>query len=657
MKVQDLARNLGKSTKELMAFLRSVRIRVDSATAQLDDATVRKIRQLMDADVLGSKKVAGSEPVEAIVMVITSENMTVGELVSTLGVRLPDVMRVVLEFGMLLNLNSVLDFRTAVLIGEKLGFELKRSDTAASDATNALRISLDRIEEVALEANLDTMITRPPVVTIMGHVDHGKTLLLDTIRRTNVVAKEAGGITQHIGAYQVDVKGRKITFLDTPGHAAFTALRARGAQVTDIVILVIAADEGIKPQTIEALHHAKAAGVPIIVAANKMDRPDADVEKLKQQLAENDLLPEDWGGKTVVVPISAKANTGVDQLLEMILLVADMADLQASEKGLGRAVVIESRLSRKKGPVATVLVKSGTLRVGDFFVIGHVLGKIRALQDDAGNPVPSATPSTPVEVMGISEVPKPGDILEVFPIEREARKVAEARFSDAKEAKTQGTRHASLEALTADKDAGGIRKLSLIVKADVNGSLEAIVGLIEQLRKDDIDIGFVHTATGPVTENDVMLATASDAIVIAFGVSVGGDAEKMAAAEGIQIKSYRIIYDIVEDLKKVLEGLYRPEFEEIEIGKAEVRQIFTFSKVGKIAGSYVLSGKMVRNGIVAVERSGKQVFKGKLDSLRRFKDDAREVASGFECGVVLDGFGDLGAGDIVYCFELREKKR
>ena len=651
MKVQDLSKELGKPVKEFIRFLAEVDIKVKTGSTKLDDETVKAVRELFHNPKKGEKRDA-SKPGDSIVL--SQASLTIGQLAILLGVKIADVMKALLQLGMLLTVNSEIDGKAAVEIASKLGLSLVCDEPEKQTSGRTIREHLDKIEGAELDSS-ESLISRPPVITIMGHVDHGKTLLLDTIRKTNVVEREAGGITQHIGAYQVTIKGRKLTFLDTPGHAAFTTLRARGAQVTDIAVLVVAAEEGLKPQSIEAIHHAKAAQVPIIVAINKIDKPEANIELCKQQLAEHDLVSEDWGGKTIMVPISAKAKLGIDELLEMILLVADMLELKATAKGPAKGILIESRLSRKKGPVATVLVKSGALHVGDNFVIGPTWGKIRALLDDLGKPIKEALPGMPAEIMGISEVPNPGDLLEVFDSEKICKTIAETHKLAGKEGKKGGP--VSLESFSQKAEEGQLRKLNLVLKADVTGSLEGCLHAIDQIRSDSVSISILHAATGPVGENDVMLAKASEALIFGFGVSINPEAQKAADEENIEIKSYRIIYDIVDDIQKVLDGLFKVEYEEVEIGQATVRQLFSFSKVGTIAGCMVTSGKVLRGAIVSVTRGKEEVFKGKLTSLKRFKEDVKEVLNGFECGIVIDEFQGLQADDALVFSQTREKKR
>ncbi len=648
MRIQDLAKELGKKPAELQKFLIDMGVKAKTPSQHLDVEVVEQVRDLFKEET--KKNDLDLLPDTGI---LTRSHLRVSELADLLKRGLPDVMKAFLKRGNMVTLNTEIDANTAVEIAKDVGVILELEASISTKKT--IRDHLDKIEEYDMDRGLDALTTRPPVITILGHVDHGKTLLLDTIRKSNVISGESGGITQHIGAYQVSVKGRKLTFLDTPGHAAFTALRARGAQVTDIAILVVAADEGIKPQTVEALSHAKAANVPIMVAINKVDKPDADIERVKQQLAEHDLLAEEWGGKTVMVPVSAKTKLGIDDLLDMIMLIADMLDLKANATGQAKGVVIESRLSRKKGPIATVLIKAGCLKVGDFFVIDSTYGKIRALLNDSGEKINEALPGTPVEILGISKVPQPGSILEVKYTESEAKDLAEIHLQDMNHLAKAG-KSISLESLSKKIDEGEIQKLNLIIKADVNGSLEAILASLSHVSSQEVSVSILHSATGPINENDLMLAMASSALVIGFHVGITQEAEEVAEDDGIECRLYDVIYNIVDDVKKVIEGLVRPVFEEVETAQIEVRQLFRFSKVGVIAGCYVLSGKVVRNAQVRIFRGKTELFQGKISSLKRVKDDVREVAANFECGVVIDGFIDFQPGDILSTFEIRQKK-
>lgn len=563
-------------------------------------------------------------------------SLTVGELAQRLGVPAAEVVRRLLEVGVLAGVNQQIPLETAKAVAEAMGARVVTEPAKAPAPGQRLR--------VAQEGD-----PRPPVVTVLGHVDHGKTTLLDTIRHTNVAAGEFGGITQHIGAYQVERGGRRITFIDTPGHEAFTALRARGAQVTDVAVLVVAADDGVMPQTVEAINHAKAAQVPIVVAINKVDLPQANPERVKQQLAELGLVPEEWGGDVVMVPVSARTGQGIDDLLEMILLVAELHDLRADPRKPARGTVLEARLDRGRGPVATVLVQEGTLRVGDGVVVGEVYGKVRAMTDDRGQRLQQAGPSTPVEVVGLSDVPTAGDLLEVVPDERRAKAIAEERRERRRAAELAQARKGSLEELLE------VRELRLIVKADVHGSLEAITNALQRVQTDEVKVNVLHAAVGAVTESDVMLAAASRAVVLGFNVRPDPAARKLAEQEGVDVRLYRLIYEALDDLQALIKGLAAPKVTEVVLGHAEVRRIFHISRVGTVAGCYVRDGRIPRSAQVRLVRDGAVVYEGRLASLRRFKDDVREVAAGFECGMVLENFQDIKEGDVIEAYAVQEQ--
>ncbi|MER3455496.1 MAG: translation initiation factor IF-2 [candidate division GAL15 bacterium] len=562
-------------------------------------------------------------------------SLTVGELAQRLGVSAAEVVKRLIAVGVLAGVNQQIPLETAKAVAEAMGARVVTETPKAP--TPAQRLQVAREGEV-----------RPPVVTVLGHVDHGKTTLLDTIRHTNVAAGEFGGITQHIGAYQVERGGRRITFIDTPGHEAFTALRARGAQVTDIAVLVVAADDGVMPQTVEAINHARAAGVPIVVAINKVDLPRANPEKVKQQLAELGLVPEEWGGEVVMVPVSARTGQGIDDLLEMILLVAELQDLRADLHKPARGTVLEAKLDRGRGPVATVLVQEGILRVGDAVVVGEVYGKVRAMTDDRGQRLQKAGPSTPVEVEGLSDVPTAGDPLEVVADERRAKAIAEER-RERRRAAELPQRKGSVEELVE------VRELRLVVKADVHGSLEAITGALQRLQTEEVKINVLHAAVGAVTESDVMLAAASRAVVLGFNVRPDPPARKLAEQEGVDVRLHRIIYEALDDVQALVRGLVAPKVTEVVLGRAEVRRIFHISRVGTVAGCYVVEGRIPRSGSVRLLRDGTVVYEGRLASLRRFKEDVREVAAGFECGMVLENFQDIKEGDVIEAYALQEQ--
>ncbi|MGB9792089.1 MAG: translation initiation factor IF-2, partial [Thermacetogeniaceae bacterium] len=486
---------------------------------------------------------------------------------------------------------------------------------------------------------------------------HGKTSLLDAIRHTNVTATEAGGITQHIGAYQVDVDGKKITFLDTPGHEAFTAMRARGAKVTDIAVLVVAADDGVMPQTIEAINHAKAAEVPIIVAINKIDKPQANPELVKQQLAEHGLVPEEWGGDTICVPVSAKTGEGLDQLLEMILLVAEMEELKANPNRPARGTVIEAKLDKGRGPVATVLIQKGTLEVGDYVIAGTAHGRVRAMLDFKGRRIKKATPSTPVEILGLSEVPNPGDSLVVCQDEKLARQIVEERMEQKRQQELTTKEKVTLDDLFKQIQQGKVKELKLIIKADVQGSVEALVQALSKLSTDEVKINIIHSGVGAITETDVMLASASNGLIIGFNVRPDSNAKKAAEQQRVEIRLYNVIYEVIDDIRAAMEGLLEPEYREVILGRSEVRDIFHIPKVGTVAGCYVSEGKVVKNARVRVIRDGEVIYEGSIASLKRFKDDVREVPQGYECGIGLDKFQDFKKGDILEDYYIEEVKR
>ena len=653
MKIKALARELGTSPRELIKFLRDLNVRVKSDSDKLNPRIVRQVKDLF-SDNLSNKQ---EDEVQIIDKSLTleSQNIVIKDLAEQLEINVTDIMRAVLESGLMLTLNSEIDQKTAIEITKKCNINLTINEETVEEKQD-IKEKLNQIEEAEIEQGVDSLIERPPVITIMGHVDHGKTRLLDTIRKTNVIDGEAGGITQHIGAYQITFNDKLLTFLDTPGHAAFTSLRSRGAQVTDIVILVVAADEGIKPQTVEAIHHAKAAKVPIIVAINKMDKPEADPDRVKQQLSEHELLAEDWGGDTVMVPISAKKGEGINDILEMILLSSELLELKAQGNGAAKGIIIESKLSKTKGPIATALIKSGHLKVGDLVVVGTASGKVKALHDDLGNDQKDALPGTPVEILGISEVPIPGEILEVVANEKVSRDIVAERKLVQKQTQQKNINAVSLERLSDQIESGDVKTLNLIVKADVNGSLEAILHSINQIPNDEVSINVIHSAPGNITENDVLLAAASSAIIIGFQVDASPVVQKVATDKEVDIKSYSIIYEIIEDITKALKGLFKPVYEEENLGHVEVRQIFKFSKIGKIAGSYVKEGIIKRNALARIFRGRDQLFEGKINSLKRFEDDVKEVAKGYECGIVIDGFDDLKEGDAIQCYHMVLKK-
>ena len=585
------------------------------------------------------------EPVKIEKAVMTNETITVKDLSERIGKPVGEIIKKLMMLGIIATINNELDYDTASLVCAEydIELELKLAETAE-----------DALESENVEDAEEDLQPRPPVVTIMGHVDHGKTSLLDYIRESHVTAGEAGGITQHIGAYTVNLKGQQITFLDTPGHEAFTAMRMRGAQATDIAILVVAADDGVMPQTIEAINHAKAAGVQIIVAINKMDKPNANPDRIRQQLTEYELVDENWGGDTIMVPVSAQTGEGVDQLLEMILLVAEVQDYKANPNRKARGIIIEARLDKGRGPVATVLVKNGTLRVGDTIVAGTAYGRVRAMTNDKGERVKSAGPSDPVEVIGFGEVPDAGDLISAVDDDRLSRQVAEERKDKLRAALIKSQQKTTLDDLFNQISAGEIKDLNIIIKADVQGSVEAVRQSLEKLSNDEVRVRTIHGGVGAITETDVMLASASNAIIIGFNVRPDNNAREIAEREKIDIRLYRVIYNAIEDVQAAMKGMLAPKFRENILGHAEVRQTYKITGVGTIAGGYVTDGKIARNASIRLLRDNVVVHEGKIDSLKRFKDDAREVAQGYECGIGIERFNDVKVGDVIECFVMEE---
>lgn len=571
------------------------------------------------------------------------ESINVKEFASLIKREVNEVIKALFMLGVMVTINQDIDYDTAQLIGEEFGVEVGQK---APDE--------DPTEVPEVEDDPAKRLPRPPVITVMGHVDHGKTSLLDAIRKTNVTAREAGGITQHIGAYKVNYQGKQIVFLDTPGHEAFTAMRARGAQVTDVAILVVAADDGVMPQTIEAINHAKAAKVPIIVAINKIDRPGANPDHVKQQLAEHELIPEDWGGDTIMVPVSAHQKTGISDLLEMILLVAEMQELKANPNLPAHGTIIEAQLDKGRGPVATVLVQRGTLHIGDTIIAGTAYGKVRAMINDRGEKVKKALPSTPVEVLGLNDVPQAGDILDSTD-EKTARSVAEKRIAKKREEEIQVNSKVSLDDLFQRIQEGELKELNIVVKADVQGTIEALKASLQKIKNEEVKVVVVHAGVGSITESDVMLASAANALIIGFNVRPDANARKASETEKVDVRTYRVIYDALNDVEAAIKGMLAPKFKEVIQGRVEVRQLITISKL-LIAGCYVLEGKVTNSSKVRVVRDGIVVHEGEIESLRRFKDDVKEVAQGFECGITLDKFRDLKEGDIFEIYNMEEIK-
>ena len=575
------------------------------------------------------------------------ETVTVKDLAAEMKKTTAEVIKKLLGFGVMATINNEIDFDTAYLIAQEFGITAKKKETVTEED-----ILFDESED-----REEDLQTRPPVVVVMGHVDHGKTSLLDAIRKTNVIEGEAGGITQAIGAYMVKINNREITFLDTPGHEAFTSMRARGAQITDIAILVVAANDGVMPQTVEAINHAKSAGIPIIVAINKIDLPDSNIDKVKQELMAYELVPEEWGGDTIYVPISAKKNQNIDQLLEMILLEADMLELKANPNKQAKGVVIEARLDKAKGAIASMLVQRGTLDVGDTIVVGSSIGRIRAMTNDKGKKVKSVGPSSPVEIMGLTDVPEAGDTFYEVKNEKMAKHLIERRKRQAREQAINATTKVTLDNLFSQMEEGKLKVLNLIVKADVQGSVEAVKQALEKLENEEVRVKVIHSTVGAVNQSDVTLAKVSNAIIIAFNVRPDNMAKEMAEKEEVEIKQYSIIYQAIEDVEAAMKGMLDPKYEEKVIGNAEVRQTFKISNVGTIAGAFVLNGKVERNAGVRVIRENIVIHEGHLATLKRFKDEVKEVSKGFECGMQIENYNDIKEGDIIEVFIMEEVKR
>ncbi|MGY0010174.1 translation initiation factor IF-2 [Bacillus anthracis] len=683
IRVHEYAKKHNISSKDLMTKLKEMNIEVSNHMTMLDDEVVNKLDNEYQAEkpsvadefeveekVVRSKKnsnkkkkkgkgnedkrqenFAGrqqTQTVETPDKITFSGSLTVGDLAKKLSKEPSEIIKKLFMLGIMATINQDLDKDTIELIANDYGIEVEEEVIVSETEFETF------IDEQDDEENLKE---RPAVVTIMGHVDHGKTTLLDSIRNSKVTAGEAGGITQHIGAYQVEVNDKKITFLDTPGHAAFTTMRARGAQVTDITILVVAADDGVMPQTVEAINHAKAAGVPIIVAVNKMDKPAANPDRVMQELTEYELVPEAWGGDTIFVPISAIQGEGIDNLLEMILLVSEVEEYKANPNRYATGTVIEAQLDKGKGTIATLLVQNGTLRVGDPIVVGTSFGRVRAMVSDIGRRVKVAGPSTPVEITGLNEVPQAGDRFMAFADEKKARQIGESRAQEALLAQRGEKSKLSLEDLFQQIQEGDVKEINLIVKADVQGSVEAMATSLRKIDVEGVKVKIIHTGVGAITESDIILASASNAIVIGFNVRPDVNAKRTAELENVDIRLHRIIYKVIEEIEAAMQGMLDPEFEEKVIGQAEVRQTFKVTKVGTIAGCYVTDGKITRDSGVRIIRDGVVIFEGQLDTLKRFKDDVKEVAQNYECGITIERYNDLKEGDIIEAYIMEEVKR
>ena len=639
-RVYQIAEEVGMSNKDILAKIKELGIEVENEKSELEEDDVELILDLIKEENSGDSNT------------ITVEGaLTVQQLAESLGKPATEVIMKLMKMGTMASLNQEVSFEVASQVASEYGFTLEvggQEENSEEEIEALMEIEEDREEDLK---------PRPPVVTVMGHVDHGKTSLLDAIRSTHVTNSEAGGITQHIGASEVSINGQKIVFLDTPGHEAFTAMRARGAQVTDIAILVVAADDGIMPQTIEAINHAKAAGVPLIVAINKIDKPSANPDKVKQELSEQGLLVEDWGGDVIAVPVSARQKTGIDTLLEMILLVAEMEELKANPDKRAVGTVVEAELDKGRGPVATVLVQGGTLKVGDPIVCGLASGKVRAMINSKGKRVKTAGPSTAVEILGLSEVPQGGDQFVAVPSDKVARNIAEKRQQIAREEMLKANQRMSLDQFFDQMNEGQVKDLNVIIKADVQGSVQAVKQSFEKLSNDEVGVRVIHGGVGAINESDVTLAAASNAIIIGFNVRPVPSAESLAEKESVDVRSYTIIYKAIEDIQAAMSGMLDPEYRDEDTGKAEIREVYKISGVGTVSGCYVTSVKIYRNGKVRIVRDGIIIHEGEIQALKRFKDDVKEVNNGYECGMSFVNYNDIKVGDIVEAYITKEIER
>ena len=663
VRVYEYAKEIGKQSKDIIKVLRESEIEVSNHMSMLTEEGLAKLDSIFKAKKEGPKKEKNKKsnkqqpaiieaPTEETISedtILVRDGMTVGELSEALSVNSTELIKkLFMELKIMANINQSLTLEQIELIAMDYGKEIQ-------EEVEINKEDLDLYFEVEDEEK--NLRERAPIVTIMGHVDHGKTTLLDTIRNTRVTAGEAGGITQHIGAYQVRTKDKKITFLDTPGHAAFTTMRARGAKITDVTILVVAADDGVMPQTIEAINHAKAADVPIIVAVNKMDKPQANPDRVMNELVEYGLISEEWGGDTIFVPISALKGEGIDELLENILLVTEMQELKANPNRLALGTVIEAKLDKGRGAVATLLVQNGTLNVGDPLVVGNTYGRVRAMINDRSKNIHTAKPSTPVEITGLQDVPNAGDRFVVFGDEKTARQIGEKRQQQYIETTRQANSAVSLDTLFEQMKQGEMKDLNIIIKADVQGSVEALAMSLAKIDVEGVNVRIIHTGVGAINESDITLAVASSAVVIGFNVRPDNNAKQMAATEQVDIRLHSIIYKVIEEIEAAMTGLLDPEFVEKVIGLAEVRQVYKVSKIGTIAGAYVTEGKVSRDGKVRVIRDSVVIYEGEIDTLRRFKDDVKEVQSGYECGMTVENFNDIKEGDVFEVYIMEEVKK
>ena len=636
-RVYQIAEEVGMSNKDILAKIKELGIEVENEKSELEEDEVELLMDLLKESDENVIKVDGT--------------LTVQQLAEALEKPVTEVIMKLMKMGTMASLNQEVNFEIASHLASEYGFTLvagSNDEEVEEELEELMQIEEDKEEDLK---------PRPPVVTVMGHVDHGKTSLLDAIRSTHVTTSEAGGITQHIGASEVSINGQKIVFLDTPGHEAFTAMRARGAQVTDIAILVVAADDGIMPQTIEAINHAKAAGVPLIIAINKIDKPAANQDRVKQELSEQGLLVEDWGGDVIAVPVSARQRTGIDTLLEMILLVSEMEELKANPNKRAVGTVVEAELDKGRGPVATVLVQGGTLNVGDPIVCGVASGKVRAMINSKGKRVKTAGPSTAVEILGLSEVPQGGDQFVAVPSDKIARNVAEKRQHIAREEMLKSNQRMSLDQFFEQMNEGQVKELNIVIKADVQGSVQAVKQSLEKLSNDEVAVRVIHGGVGAINESDVMLAAASNAIIIGFNVRPVPSAESLAEKESVDVRSYTIIYKAIEDIQAAMSGMLDPEYRDEDTGKAEIREVDKISGVGTVSGCYVTSGKIFRNGKVRIVRDGIIIHEGEIQALKRFKDDVKEVNNGYECGMSFVNYNDIKVGDIVESYVTKEIER
>jgi translation initiation factor IF-2 len=671
IRVYELAKLLGKSNPELVETLRNMGVEIKTHMSSIDMETAQLVEDLLRKDAAAAaaktapKKAEKKEPEKGETIKV-SRSATVGDIAKKMGKQPSDVVKTLLNEGFMIPAGAVPDEDAITALSLAFNCEIEIDDSTSpkksaeeppkEDVKTAQEEPPRKEREPKARAIAADAKPRPPIVTVMGHVDHGKTTLLDFIRKTRVTEGEAGGITQHIGAYKVNCNGHDIVFLDTPGHEAFTAMRARGASVTDIAILVVAADDGVMPQTIEAMNHAKAAGVPVIVAINKIDKPDAKPERVRQQLSDHGLVPEEWGGDTVMVEVAAKTGTGIEQLLEMVLIVAEMCELRASETADAEGIVVEANLDKGKGPVATIIIQQGTLRRGNIIATRTSWGKIRAMLDDRGQHVGSATPSTPVEILGLENVPMPGEEFHLISSEREARDLVSVSAREEQDQhKSRG--RMTLEELYDQMQSDDIPQLAVVLKCDVQGSLEAFHSTLMKMGTDEVGINIIHEGVGRISESDVTLASVSNAIIIGFNVRPDANAKKLSEAENVQIRLYRVIYDMQEDIKAALEGMLAPTLRENIVGQAEIRASFKIPKIGRIAGCFVLEGTIRRSTKVRVVRDGVVMWDGSLSGLRHFKEDVREIASGNECGLSFSGFQDFREGDIVEAYEILSEKK